>query len=211
MERSMSYIPRTLSAELDLALAQYPVVTLLGPRQSGKTTFVQNERPRFFYANLEDPELRAFASKDPKGFFAAYGRPLVLDEIQQVPQLLSYIQVEVDREGQNGAFILTGSHQLKLGQAIAQSLAGRTAILTLLPLSFQELGAAAAAEAKNESLFKGFLPRVRGKGQEPNRAYANYFRTYVERDLHRGPGRRFLQDDPGLGFHPGCLRPQLPP
>jgi hypothetical protein len=155
----------------------------LGPRQSGKTTFAQQELPDFGYANLEDPEWRELALRDPKGFFAALPRPLVIDEVQRVPELLSSIQVIADSEGKNGQFVLTGSHQLGLGQAISQSLAGRTAILTLLPLSIEELGEKAATESRESLLLRGFLPRIHDQGQEPTRAYRNYFQTYVERDL----------------------------
>jgi uncharacterized protein len=179
----MPYIERTLSKELQLALGQYPVVTVLGPRQSGKTTFVKNECPAFSYANLEDPEWRELADTDPKAFFKAFPSPLIIDEVQRVPTLLSHIQVIVDREGLNGRFVLTGSHQLRLSQAIAQSLAGRTAILTLLPLSLDELGARVEEESRESILFRGFLPRIFDQSQEPSRAYRNYFQTYVERDL----------------------------
>jgi predicted AAA+ superfamily ATPase len=177
------YIARTLSAELHLSLRQYPVATILGPRQSGKTTFATHECPGFGYANLEEPELRDLAGRDPKAFFQAFPRPLIIDEVQRVPELLSSIQVIVDREGENGQFVLTGSHQLRLGQAISQSLAGRTAILTLFPLSIEELGERTDGESRESLLFRGFLPRVYDQGQEPNRAYRNYFQTYVERDL----------------------------
>jgi len=164
-------------------LDQYPVVTVLGPRQSGKTTFVRHEYPDFGYANLEDPELRALANEDPNAFFSRFRRPMIIDEVQRVPELLSTIQVLVDAEGRNGRFILTGSHQLKLGAAISQSLAGRTAVLTLLPLSIEELGDRAVAYSREDLLFQGFLPRVYDQGQEPTRAYRNYFQTYVERDV----------------------------
>lgn len=179
----MTYIDRTLSRELRLALAEYPVVTVLGPRQSGKTTFVRNECPGYSYANLEEPEWRDRAINDSKAFFSTLPLPLIIDEVQRVPELLSYIQVMVDAEGLNGRIILTGSHQLRLSQAISQSLAGRTAILTLLPLSIEELGSRVDSESRESVLNKGFLPRIHDQGQEPTRAYRNYFQTYVERDL----------------------------
>lgn len=178
-----SYISRTLATELKLSLSQYPVVTILGPRQSGKTTFARHECSDFGYANLEDPQWRDLALRDPTAFFASFARPLIIDEVQRAPELLSYIQLIVDRDGKNGQFVLTGSHQLRLGQAIAQSLAGRTAILTLFPLSLEELGERARSESRESLLFRGFLPRVYDQEQEPNRAYRNYFQTYVERDL----------------------------
>lgn len=177
------YIPRTLAVELKTALAQYPVVTILGPRQSGKTTFAKYECPNFGYVNLEDPAWREQALRDPKAFFAAQPRPLIIDEVQRAPELLSTIQVLADQEGRNGQFVLTGSHQLRLGAAIAQSLAGRTALLTLLPLSILELDAVAPNKERDQLLFQGFLPRIQTEEQEPNRAYRSYFQTYVERDL----------------------------
>lgn len=179
----MTYIPRTLAVELKTVLGQYPVVTILGPRQSGKTTFARHECPDFGYVNLEDPTWREQALRDPKAFFSAHPRPLIIDEVQRVPELLSSIQVLADQEGKNGQFLLTGSHQLGLGHAISQSLSGRTALLTLLPLSIQELDAAAPKKDRDQLLFQGFLPRVQAEGQEPTRAYRNYFQTYVERDL----------------------------
>ena len=179
----MTYINRTLSQELQKTLQQFPVVTVLGPRQSGKTTFVTRECAEFTYANLEDPQLRLLADQDPRGFFSAFPCPLIIDEVQRVPELLSYIQVAVDAKGKNGQFVLTGSHQLGLERAIAQSLAGRTAVLTLLPLSISELGSKAAKETRESLLFRGFLPRVYDQNQDPVGAYRSYFRTYVERDL----------------------------
>ncbi len=107
----------------------------MGPRQSGKTTLVRDILTGYQYSNLEDPEIRQFATDDPKAYLAQYKSKTIIDEIQRVPELLSYLQVLVDKEKMNGRFILTGSHQLKLQESITQSLAGRTAILTLLPLS----------------------------------------------------------------------------
>lgn len=178
-----TYIPRTLSAELKSALRQYPVVTILGPRQSGKTTFARHECPDFGYVNLEDPSWRELAQRDPKAFFSDLPRPLIIDEVQRVPELLSTIQVLADEESKNGQFVLTGSHQLRLGQAISQSLAGRTALLTLLPLSIREMDAIGPGRERDWLLFQGFLPRVHSEGQDPHHAYRNYFQTYVERDL----------------------------
>ena len=119
-----------------LAMAKnYPVVTLTGPRQAGKTTLVKQTFPDKAYVNLEAPDLRELAELDPRGFFAQYPQGAILDEIQRCPQLLSYIQEIVDARESKGLFILTGSHQLDLHHAITQSLAGRTALLHLLPLS----------------------------------------------------------------------------
>jgi len=179
----MTYIPRLLAQELHSALSEYPVVTVHGPRQAGKTTFVRTECTGYSYTNLEEPDTRARATSDPRAFLSGIGKPAILDEIQRVPELLSYIQAEVDETGRNGLFVLTGSHQLELGQAVSQSLAGRTAVLTLLPLSMEEISGVVQDEPRGTILRRGFLPRIIDQGQEPTRAYRSYFQTYVERDL----------------------------
>ena len=178
-------IPRLMSEALLAAAKEYPVVTLTGPRQAGKTTLVRAVFPDHGYCNLENPELRRLASEDPKQFFHLHPGPLILDEIQRVPELLSWIQVRVDEEKRKGAFILTGSHQLRLHEAVTQSLAGRTALLRLLPLSIRELESSGAPVDKNELLHRGFLPRIHDDALEPSAAYSNYFRTYVERDVRQ--------------------------
>ncbi len=118
------------------------IVTILGPRQSGKTTLATSCLNNFGYCNLESPENREHAAFDPNSFLAQFKKPVILDEIQRVPELLSYIQVIVDKNKTNGQFVLTGSHQLQLRESITQSLAGRTAILQLLPFSIAELNRA---------------------------------------------------------------------
>lgn len=139
--------------------------------------------PDFSYANLEDPELRALAVSDPKIFFQRFSLPMIIDEIHRVPELLSWIQIKVDSGAENGSFVLTGSHQLKLRESISQSLAGRTSVLTLLPLSISEISEAGITLSKDEWLHYGFLPRIHGQGADPLSTYRNYFQTYVERDV----------------------------
>lgn len=178
-------IARDMSASLLAAAEEYPVVTLTGPRQAGKTTLVRAVFPEHHYCNLENPELRRLAAEDPKQFFSLHKAPLILDEIQRVPELLSWIQVRVDEEKCKGAYILTGSHQLQLHEAVSQSLAGRTALLRLLPLSISELQASGRSIDKNELLYRGCLPRIHDDALNPSTAYANYFRTYVERDVRQ--------------------------
>ncbi len=156
-------------------------MTLTGPRQSGKTTLVRDLFGGHGYCNLENPETRSLAQTDPQSFFALNPGRLVIDEVQRVPELLSWIQVRVDEARMKGHYILTGSHQLSLHEAITQSLAGRTALLRLLPFSLAELRAAGFAPGKGEALLKGFMPRVYDDDLEPNSAYRNYFQTYVER------------------------------
>lgn len=177
-------IKRQLQPELIKLINEYPVVTILGPRQAGKTTLAQTSLPHYAYCNLELPEQRQFAEHDPKGFLNQFKEPVVLDEIQRVPSLLSYIQVLVDQTKTNGQFVLTGSHQLQLQNAIVQSLAGRTAILQLLPLSIKELETASIRFDQFEDyVHHGFLPRVYDQKQRPFQAYSNYYQTYVERDV----------------------------
>ncbi len=178
-------IERTLSPVLRQSARDYPVVTLVGPRQAGKTTLVRAVFPDHDYVNLEQPEIRRLAQEDPKLFFHLHPAPLILDEIQRVPELLSWVQVLADEANRPGAFILTGSHQFALQEAVSQSLAGRTALLTLLPFSMAELAGAGVVRDKNEWLFTGFLPRVNQRGIAPPRAYSDYFRTYVERDVRQ--------------------------
>lgn len=175
--------PRELQKELVLAASSYPVVTITGPRQSGKTTLTQLTFPTKPYVNLEAPDTRERALADPRGFLEAFTQGAILDEIQRAPELLSYIQIIVDKRQEKGLFILTGSHQLQLHQTITQSLAGRTALLTLFPMNLSELHTAGFDLSLNEAMFKGGYPRVFKDHLEPTKAYRNYFQTHVERDL----------------------------
>ncbi|MDP2751074.1 MAG: ATP-binding protein [Rhodocyclaceae bacterium] len=179
-------IHRHLSHEFLTQLDEYPIVTVLGPRQSGKTTLVRTLLPDYRYVNLEDPDIRHFAIHDPKAFLLEYDTKVIFDEVQRVPELLSYLQVKVDVNRNNGQFVLTGSHQLSLRAAVSQSLAGRTGILYLLPFSIDELTAATIKFDNYETyLFQGFLPRIYDQKQRPHIAYANYYQTYVERDVRQ--------------------------
>ena len=179
-------IEREIKKEFLQLLKEYPIVTILGPRQAGKTTLSLKSLKQYDYCNLEIPENREFALNDPKAFLAQFKKKVILDEIQRTPQLLSYIQAIVDVNQINGQFVLTGSHQLELKEAVTQSLAGRTGILNLLPFSISEL---ASAKIKYDSFedyaFRGFLPRVYDQDQRPTQAYSNYYQTYVERDVRQ--------------------------
>ena len=176
---------RTMQAEL-VSLAQgYPVVTVIGPRQSGKTTIVQQTFPHKPYVNLEIPDVWELAHTDPRSFLNKYPTGAILDEIQKVPQLLSYIQSIVDENQEKGFFILTGSRQLELHQSITQSLAGRTALATLLPMSLTELEKAQIHLSLDEALLKGGFPRIFKDNLDPTKAYRNYFQTYIERDVRQ--------------------------
>ena len=181
------FIQRDLAPQL-LAFSQFfPVVALLGPRQSGKTTLAQALFPAYHYLNLENLDQRAVALADPRGFLEKLlAHPgVIIDEFQQAPELLSYLQVLVDREQRPGFFILTGSHNFLMNQAIMQSLAGRVGILTLLPLSNQELLAAnLQADFSETAILKGCYPRVFAENAlAPHFIYPSYIQTYLERDV----------------------------
>lgn len=161
----------------------YPVVTLLGPRQSGKTTLIKQSFPNKPYVSLENPDNRAFAERDPRAFLESYSSGVILDEIQRLPELLSYIQSIVDEHNIKGMYILTGSHQLALHQAITQSLAGRTAILKLLPFTIAELLQATKPQSPDYYLYYGMYPRIYHDNINPTKFYRDYIQTYIERDV----------------------------
>ena len=178
-------IKRKIQQELAKLAQEYKVVTITGPRQSGKTTLARMQFPDYNYVNLEEPETRQLAECDAKEFLKRYSTPIIIDEIQRLPMLLSYIQVECDKSGAKGQYILTGSHQPALKAEIAQSLAGRTAILQLLPLSIEELTEAGIQLDRDEYLFKGFMPQLYEENIDITRFYRNYYMTYVERDARQ--------------------------
>lgn len=179
------YIKRACEEYLKKLAREMPVVTVFGPRQSGKTTLVRRVFPSYSYANLEYPTTRELAERDPEAFFRKYPAPAVYDEIQRVPKLLSFIQVKSDEAAKPGQYILTGSHQPLLKEKISQSLAGRTALLTLYPFSMYELAAAKPAMPAEAAILKGFLPRVHAGKLGAADVYADYYRTYVERDVRQ--------------------------
>ncbi len=176
---------RTLMTHLKCLAEKYPVVTLLGPRQSGKTTLVRASFPEKPYVNMEDFDHRSLASLDPKSFMQKYPKGAILDEVQRTPGLLSYIQVLVDEIDPKGMFILTGSHQADLHSAILQSLAGRTALLKLFPLSLQEIRQGNIQSPLEEIILKGGYPKIYKENLDPSNAYSSYFQTYVERDVRQ--------------------------
>ncbi len=178
-------IKREITPHLTRLFEQYPFVTITGPRQSGKTTLCRSAFPNLAYANLEAPDQRQFAESDPRGFLAQLGEGAIIDEIQHVPDLLSYLQVLADERRQNSLFVLTGSEQFQLSNAINQSLAGRTALLRLLPFSLAERQRIGASLVIEEMLHSGFYPRILDQRLEPQQALGDYFETYVERDVRR--------------------------
>ena len=185
-------IPREITPRLTSLFQQYPFVTVTGPRQSGKTTLCRAAFPDLAYVSLEAPDQREFAVTDPRGFLSQFDEGAILDEIQNVPELLSYLQVLADERGRNSQFVLTGSEQFRLSEAISQSLAGRTALLRLLPFSLSERQRAGASNDMNDILFSGFYPRIIDQELNPRQALGDYFETYVERDVRRLGGIRSL-------------------
>jgi len=192
-------VRRALARELQSAARRMPVVTLTGPRQSGKTTLVRWTFPRHGYTSLERPDERSRAREDPLGFLTGFRGGVILDEVQRVPELLSYVQSAVDEDDRPGRFILTGSQNLLIMQKISQTLAGRTAVLRLLPLTLAELTGRKPVDPRRldapprrvsplkldpwATIWAGFYPRIHDQGLQPDRWLADYFRTYVERDL----------------------------
>ncbi len=176
-------ILRKITTELAQVAADYPVVTILGPRQAGKTTLARMAFPDKPYLSLEDPDVRMAAEADPRGFLGQVPDGAILDEVQRLPALLSYIQGIVDSSKKRGLYILTGSHQPELHQAVSQSLAGRTAVLTLWPFSVAELRHYRTDWDPFELIVRGGFPRLHEENLDPRRFYNNYLQTYVERDV----------------------------
>ena len=178
--------PRIAASHVTALARDFPVVAVLGPRQSGKTTLcraVFGDRP---YFNFEEPDVRQFAATDPRAFLQAITSGAVLDEVHNTPQLLSYLQAEVDRHPAPGRFILTGSQQHGLHGQVAQTLAGRVGIATLLPLSQSEL--ALFPNAPNQlwaTVVQGGYPRIVDRGIDADRWLASYVATYVQRDVRQ--------------------------
>lgn len=178
--------PRTAAQTVRDLAKGYPVVMITGPRQSGKTTLARMVWPDKPYVSLEDLDQREFASGDPKGFLATYRDGAILDEAQHCPEIFSYLQRCVDEDGRMGLFLITGSQRFGMFSEITQSLAGRAAMLSLLPFSLAELkGGNCLPETPDELLFKGLYPPIYDRELDPNIWYGNYVRTYVERDVRR--------------------------
>lgn len=180
-------INRKIEDTIRKSVSQVPVVTILGPRQAGKTTLVKKLFPDYTYVNLEDKAARELAENDYIGFFKKYREPMIIDEVQRVPELLSAIQVRVDEDRRKvGRFILTGSHQPRLREAVAQSLAGRTTIHTLFPLSLEEIAEYGKLEELDDNIIRGFMPELYlDNARDPYVYYRDYLDTYIEKDLRQ--------------------------
>lgn len=181
-------IKRTMVKALEAMAQQFPVVAVMGPRQSGKTTLTKETFPHYAYVSMEDLDTRRAAQEDPRGFFVTYAarEGLIIDEIQEAPDLLSYMQGIVDREYRPGFFIITGSQHFLMHEKISQTLAGRIALLTLLPLSVSELkGAGMLQDNLGELLLKGGYPRLYVQPIDRQVWYSNYISTYIEKDVRQ--------------------------
>ncbi|MCF0237296.1 MAG: ATP-binding protein [Sphaerochaetaceae bacterium] len=180
-------IYRKISETIKKSALQVPVITVIGPRQSGKTTLVKELFPNYTYVNLEDKATRELAINDYIGFFKKFPEPMIIDEVQRVPEIISAIQVKVDEDRRkNGRFIITGSHQPRFRETVAQSLAGRTTIHTLLPLSLEEIKQSGMIEDLDENIIRGFMPELYlENSRNPNVYYRDYLNTYIEKDLRQ--------------------------
>lgn len=177
-------IARTISQKILDMTGKFPVITITGPRQSGKTTLITylfKDKP---YVSLENPDTRLFVEKDPRGFLATYPSGVVIDEAQRVPEIFSYIQGVADDKNLPGQFILSGSQSFLLHHNISQTLAGRTAIFRLLPFSLAELdNEKIPVQTYEDYIFTGSYPRIYDKNINPADFFPNYIQTYLERDV----------------------------
>ncbi|MCK9264041.1 MAG: ATP-binding protein [Deltaproteobacteria bacterium] len=181
----MQLIHRTMGPYLARLAEQYPVVTVTGPRQSGKTTLCRMVFPGKKYVSLENLDTRLYATEDPRGFLAGLPEGGILDEVQHCPDLLSYIQTVVDTDERKGLYILAGSRQFKGAGTVSQSLAGRTPLLKLLPFSIEELGVERTGTEVDRLLLTGFYPRIWKEQLNPTEALGSYLETHVERDTRQ--------------------------
>ena len=177
-------IARNIEPRLKSLAKQFPAIVLTGPRQSGKSTVCKKVFAHLPYTTLESPDVRAFASEDPRGFLKQFPKGAVLDEIQNSPQITSYLQEIIDREPTPGRWVLTGSHNLSVMESTSQSLAGRSAVVHLLPLSRDEVvGFSQHPKTLNETLLTGGYPRILDRKLKPADWLAAYVATYLERDV----------------------------
>lgn len=182
------FIERELENELKRLVSLYKVLTVLGPRQAGKSTITKSIFMvlGYEYLNLEDSSVLNQAVEDPKGFLINHPSPLIIDEIQVFPELVSQIQANVDENPEKGQYILTGSYQVKLRDTIAQSLAGRTAIVHMLPLSFSELETSGVSMDRNSQMITGFMPYIYSVKNIPPGEYYSYYKiNYLEKDIRK--------------------------
>ncbi len=194
------FIKRKLSKIIINEGIKFPVIGIFGPRQSGKTTLAKEIFKKYKYVSLEDLDVQELAKEDPRRFLEKFDneKGVILDEVQNTPELFSYLQGVVDSKKRPGFFVLTGSQNFLLNQQISQSLAGRIAIFTLLPFSIQELNI--KSEELRNLMFNGFYPRIYSENLNPKTFYKNYIRTYLERDV------RLIKNVTNLGLFQTFLK-----
>ncbi len=176
-------IPRSLTDQINKALSSFPIISITGPRQSGKTTLVKNLFTDFVYLNLEALDVRSLAEEDPRRFILTYiDQGVVIDEVQRVPDLFPYLQTIVDERKQMGKVVLTGSQHFLLLESVTQSLAGRVMVFNLLPFTVKELDKQLSTDI-DEVIFHGMYPPLYDRKIEPTQFYPTYLQTYVERDV----------------------------
>lgn len=177
-------IGRHISKFIEREMKSFPSVTLFGPRQCGKTTLARSMYPDYSYANLEDMNTRRLAIEDPDEFFVRFPEPIIIDEIQRVPELLATVQVRIDNNHKLSQYLITGSQQIPLKNAVSQSLAGRTAVVEMLPLSISELKDSGIVLDRDTQILTGGMPYLFAeKGRVPFDYYRSYISTYIERDV----------------------------
>jgi len=177
------YIKRKIEKEIRQLSKEFPIVAILGPRQSGKTTLAKHIFKKYKYVSLEDPDMRSLAIEDPRGFLFQYDKKVIIDEIQRVPELFSYLQTHTDELKETGLFILTGSQNYLLMENISQSLAGRVGLATLLPFSIEEVMKYNPKLTLEELMLTGFYPRIYDQGIRSLSFYKSYLSTYIEKDI----------------------------
>ena len=178
------FIERQITTIINNQKSKFPILALTGPRQSGKTTLLKEVFSDYRYVNLESPNLRSFAANDPLGFLDQYDNKVILDEVQRVPELFSYLQAKVDESQIMGQYILSGSQNFHLLSIITQTLAGRVVLFKLLPLDFSELKLAnLLADSYQKAAIKGFYPAIFDRDIDPIIFYKNYIQTYIEKDV----------------------------
>lgn len=182
MDSKIDFIPRAMGRYIAEASQYFPVITLTGPRQSGKSTLLRHLFPDVPYISMEDPDTRLRVQSDPRSYLNAYRKGVIIDEIQHSPELLSYIQTIVD-EWPDSKFYLTGSSQFWLLKSVTQSLAGRTAVFELLPLSMDEIAEVSVDDSLDDIMYNGFYPSIWSGKNIPRFFYPNYVKTYLERDV----------------------------
>jgi uncharacterized protein len=177
------YIKRGIEDTLKSLMGQFRTVTITGPRQSGKSTLARNTFPDYKYVSLENPASLSLAKSDPEGFLKQYNKYSIIDEVQNFPELLSYLQSILDEDSDRGQYILTGSHSFSLNKAVKQSLAGRTVPITLLPLNKAEIRLNKPESNLEQIIFEGGYPEIQTQMIDTTSYYGAYTKTYLERDL----------------------------